>query len=356
MFVARIAAITAAVLLVIWMLMGKDPEPEITADIRLQAPAAVQKVQAEWIEGELMNREVRVSGSTQANRVVQLRAEIKAPVIEIPVKRGTRVKAGDIIMKLDSRDWPAKLAEANALLQQRQLEHKSAQKLHDKGLLSDVQLATANTALANAKAAVSSAKKNLAATIIRAPFDGTIDQRFVELGDLVREGDALLTLLDMSPMLVIGQLAERHVSEVSIGDIAYATLTDGTRIDGKIRHVAAQANDKTRTYAIEMEVINSVVPLSSGLTASLFIPQPPVNAYFVSPALLMLNDSGQMSLKSLSSDNRVVLTPVDLLKASDNGIWVYGPSDTLNLITVGHGFVEEEQVVQPIYASSNNGE
>lgn len=349
-----LASFVLVLVIVVWMLFGiLVPKPEFSNPRPLSLDSGLQRVQVEDMQGQLMQRDVSFSGYTAANRRVELLAEVRGKVIAIHKEKGSTVKQGDLILELDSRDWPARVEQAKANLKQRQLEADSARKLAAKGLSNEAQLAQAQTLLANAQAELTNAQLQLDATHIRAPFAGVVDQRFVEVGDFVRDGTALAVVLDYSPWLVKGQVAERDAASVHIGDIARAELVNGEVINGKIRFISSEADAKTRTFSVEMQATPNKSTLNSGLTARIFVPQPPTYAYFLSPALLVLNDQGKLGLKGIDEKNTVIFIPVDILKADNKGIWVYGNSTNARIITTGQGFVDYGQKVEPVYTAQS---
>lgn len=351
----HVAAIVLALGLIFWMAAGSlSPEQPLPNPRPLVPDHGPQRVQAERLQGSLIQRTVSFSGHTAANRRVELRAEIRGTVIAVHRQKGSQVKRGDLLLELDSRDWPARVQQAEANLKQRRLEARSARELAQKGLANEAQLAQADTLLANAEAELTNARIQLGATRIRAPFDGVVDQRLVEIGDFVREGDALAVMLDFSPWLVTGQVAERDAADIRIGAPAWAELVNGERVEGLIRFISAEADASTRTFTVEMEVQQHDAAISSGLTARIQVPQPETWAYPVSPALLVLNDQGHLGLKGVDERSRVVFLPVNLLKADNKGIWVYGPEADTRIITVGQGFVEYGQTVEAVYPETRS--
>lgn len=348
----HLAALLLFLGMVVWMVSGTiGPEEEFSNPRPLVMESGLKRVQVERMIGVPSKREVTISAHTAANRRVELRSEIRAKVVKINKSKGSFVKKGDVILELDARDWPARLKQAKASLKQRQLEAQSARQLFDKGLANEAQLAQAQTALANAEADVIQNRLQVKATKIRAPFDGIVDQRTIEVGDFVKDGNPVVTVLDFSPYLVVGQVAEQEAANVHIGDPAYAELINGTRVDGRIRFIAAEADPKTRTFAVELEIDNPSGVMTSGLTAKIHVPQQSTSAYHVSPALLILSDEGKLGLKGIDEQHRVVFRPINLLKADNKGIWVYGLGEKADIITVGQGFVSYGEQVEPVFVS-----
>jgi len=346
----HILALLLTFILASWLIIGLSSETEEYINPRpLVMDHGLRKVQVERIQGSLTERLITVSGKTAANRSVELKSEIRSKVKTVHKQKGERVKKGDLIVELDARDWPARVNQTKASLRQYKLEFESAKKLIKKGLYNEAQLAQAETALANARAELTNAQINFAASRITAPFDGIVDQRYVELGDYVKENTSIVKILDFSPYLVTGHVAEKDASFINIGDHAQATLITGDIIKGVIRFIAAEADIQTRTFPIEMEVVNPSGSMTSGLTAKLQIPQPKQFAHKISPALLILDDQGHLGLKGITPDNKVIFHGIDILKAENTGIWITGLEEQTQVITVGQGFVDYGEEVTPVY-------
>lgn len=352
-----IAAIIITLALVIWMLFGAATNGEQYQNPRnLKQDSGLPSVQVKQVKRQIMRPSVRLSGRTSANREVHIKAEISAKVIDIPVKKGAMVKKGDIILKLDPRDWPARVEQAQANLKQRQLEMKSVQNLKKKNLANQAQITRAKTVLANAKADFIQAQRQLDASIIRAPFNGVIDQRQVEIGDFVTPGMHLVSVIDFDPFLIKANIPENEAAQVNQGDKVEARLVDGTPLTGKIIFKSASANPQTRSYALEIEVDSSKHSLSSGMTAEVTVPQKATQALFVSPALLIIDPQGVLGLKAVDENNTVIFLAVDILEAEQDGIWVYGPKSDAKIITVGQGFVDIGDKVAVEYEEINKQE
>lgn len=350
-----LAAIALTLVVIIWMVAGAFSTKAPSANTRpLALDSGLTKVQVQNLKGTMTEREVSFSGTTAANRRVEIRAEGYGKVIAVHKQKGSKVRAGELILELDKRDWPARVEQAKANFKQRQIEANSAKELSNRGLSNEAQLAQAQTLLANAQAELTAAQIQLDATQVRAPFAGIVDERKVEVGDTVQINQALAVVLDFSPYLVKGHVAERDAAEVHIGDKAYAELTNGGRVDGKVRFISSDANPSTRTFAVEIEVTNSNVAMVSGLSARMHVPQPATYAYYLSPALLVLNSQGQLGLKGIDDNNKVIFLPANLLKADDKGVWLYGLGESATVITAGQGFVEYGQKVQPVLATDND--
>lgn len=344
----KVAFVVSAVLFV-WVLVGTlKNETPYENPRKLTQDTGLQSVQVKQLKHEKMRPKIKLSGQTSANREVHIKAEVNAKVIAITLAKGAQVKQGEVILKLDPRDWPARVEQARANLEQQQLEMKSVQNLKKKNLANQAQLTRAKTALANAKANYIQAKRQLDASTIRAPFDGVVDQRQVEVGDFVTAGMPLVKVIDFDPFLVKANAPENVASQIHVGDRAQIALVSGKQVTGKVRFKSASANTQTRSYALEIEVNANEHTLSSGMTAEVVLPQAEIEALFVSPALLIINPKGELGLKAVDKQDKVIFLNVELLEAAQDGVWVYGPSQDARIIVAGQGFVTLGETVQVI--------
>jgi len=97
----------------------------------------------------------------------------------------------------------------------------------------------------------------------------------------------------------------------------------------------------TRTFRIELEVPNPDGKLVSGITAELELPTSTLQAHRISPALLSLDKANRIGLKTVTADSHVKFMPVSIARSSADGLWVSGLPATLDVITIGQGFVRD---------------
>lgn len=295
-----------------------------------------------------MTRELVINGHTEAERAVDIKAETSGRIISVLVEQGSTVAAGDILAEIDMRDREARLAEARARLEQRKIEYSAARALSKKGFRAETNLAGAKSALEEARAQLKAIEIDIANTRIRAPFAGVLETRHVEVGDFVSAGTPIARIIDRDPFLVVGDVTERDVAKVRPGMKARATLVTGQTVEGTVSYVAAEAHAATRTFRVEVEVKDADRTLPVGVTAELRLSTPPEIAVLASPALLSLNDDGKMGVKLVGDDNRVVFHEVSVLSATADGVWLAGLPENARLITVGAGFVEPGDLVNPV--------
>jgi len=297
---------------------------------------------------EEVQRTILVNGETAPARIVRLAAETDGRVVGIGADRGSNVDAGGVIVQLDERDRQARLAQANATVRQREVEYEAREKLKTSSYVSEAQLQEALAALEAARTELRRAELDLDYMTVRAPFDGALQTRAVEIGDFVTVGDPIATFVDNRTIIVSADLSEFDAGQVSVGDEADARLATGETVHGRIRYVAPVADEATRTFTVELEVDNGDGALRAGGTAELRIPGETVFAHRIAPSLLTLDDEGNVGIKIIDDDGRVEFVIADIAIASGDGIWVAGLPPTATIITVGQGFVPDGAVVNAV--------
>lgn len=296
-------------------------------------------------------RTIVLRGRTEADRVVEVRAETTGRVVEIPLEEGALAHKGDLIAVLDGADRAARLAEAKALLQQRQAESEASKRLAEKGFAPKLNLAELAANLALAQAQVKSMEVEVSHLRIEAPIEGVLDDRNAEVGHYLQIADPVATIIDLDPIVLVGYATERDVSQLEIGGPARARLLDGREVVGALRFIAARAESETRTFRIEVEVPNRDYGIRDGLSAELVVPVEDVPAHRVSPAVLTLGPSGEVGVKLVDETDTVRFMPVQILREDASGLWITGISPAARLIVVGQEFVVDGQMVHPVEAN-----
>ncbi len=337
-----------------WILSGQLGEsgPPAQAEdeqvVSISIEEALPQVQVREQVAEPLVREIVVTGQTEANRRVTVRAETAGPVEDVPVARGSQVELGQVIAQIALDDRSARLAEAKALLVQRRLEYNAALTLAEKNFRAETSVAEAKALLDAAKAAVRIVEINISKTTISAPFSGVLDTRPVEVGDFLEVGAEVGTVVDLDPCLMVAQVSEREVDKLLLGGPGSATLVNGTVVEGRISYIAAVAEPATRTFRVELEVANADGSIMEGLTSQVRLPVGAVSAHFVSRALLTLADDGVVGVKAVDDKGIVRFHPVQIVDDAADGVWLTGPPSRFTLITVGQEFVHPGMRVEPV--------
>jgi len=344
-------AFVIALGVVAWVLSDKFPEGDSAAAEQprpTNAAAEVAKtkkqdllVEVRTFVAEPRTQHIELRGRTEASRWVDVRAETAGRVVAINARKGAKINGGTVLVELAMDDREAKLAEAIATVRQREMEYDAAQRLSERGYRASTKVAEAAALLDRAHAAQAQVELDIDNTRIKAPFDGVVELRHVEMGDYVSRNAVVARILDQDPYLVVGQVSELDVPFLKVGDTGVATLATGTTVEGRIRFIATAADDRTRTFRVEMEVPNRDGTLRDGLTAEISIDVDQSMAHHVSSAVLTLNDAGQLGVRGVDAQDVVRFFPVEIVDDTGDGVWLMGLPERVDVITVGQEFVRE---------------
>lgn len=341
-----ILAIIISVILVLWMASGLMQAQEIPQE-KAKHEDIIPKVKVETIYATNISDVIELYGRTEPDRMATLKAEVSGRIEQVLAKRGAQVKRGDIIAQIAMNDLQSQLKRGKALLKQREIEYKGAQRLNAKGYQGEVQLANAVANLESAKAEIKRLELAINNTLIKAPFDGVLNTRYVEQGDYVQSGDNIAMIADLTPLIVTAHATENQVGQLSVGQTAdVKILRQGIR-SGQIRYIASVADEKTNTFKVEITIDNTDNKLLAGLSSEVAIPLTTVSAIKVSPALLALDEKGNIGVKTVI-DNKVIFTPINMVKSESDGIWLTGLGEQADIITLGQGFVRAGDMVEAI--------
>jgi multidrug efflux system membrane fusion protein len=346
-----ITSATITIVIALWLASGHigDGNKSYEAEqdpIVTEAPLASVRVRHQIAEE--VTRNIIVNGRTAPARVVDLNAETDGRVIGVDAERGDRFDAGDVIVRLDERDRRARLAQAEATVKQRELEFAARARLKGDSYVSEAQLQEAEAALESAKAELTRARLDIEYMIIRAPFDGALQERQVEVGDFVKRADPVASVVDDRTLVVRASIAEFDAHFVRKGGAGSARLATGETVHGTIRYIAPVADEATRTFNVELEIDNTDGALKAGMTAELIIPAETIYAQKVSPSLLTLDDEGNLGVKTVNQSGIVEFHIADVAMSSSEGVWIAGLPYSATIITVGQGFVSEGIAVDAV--------
>jgi len=344
------AAFGIAILVTLWLLTGIfkiGGHASDGAQAQTNSPADVPSVRITALLAQPHDATISVRGRTKALHEVDVRAEVAGVIKALHFEKGDRVKLGQVLCEIKLNDRGALAAQAGAQVAQAGKELQVAQELYKEGFRSKTQMAQATAAYEAAKAGASTMNIQLANTRIRAPFDGVIDDRYVDVGDYMQVGDKCAMVIAPEPFLAIGSVSEEEVGKIAVGGKASATLVTGQTVEGHVRFVADHADQTTRTFRVEVELPNPDAALRDGVSADIHIPVSRIPAQKISPGILVLDDSGNVGVRAVSQ-GIVQFLPVHIISDGPDGMWVAGLPSRVNVITVGQEFVTNGERVKTV--------
>ena len=237
------SASIVAGLLFLWLISGllvkptADPESASTVE-SVKATQTLQstlsRVRIELKQSEERTQSVVLRGRTEAKRNVDVTAEISGQVVSRSVERGQQVRRGQLLCEIAVDDRRVAVEEAQAALEQAEIENEGSLELAARGLLSEVAIAASAARREAAEAHLKRQMLNLARTQITAPFDGVVEDLQLDEGDYAMPGDACVTLIDLDPMLVSAQVTEEQVEYLRVGSLVKGSTRIGRPLEGAL--------------------------------------------------------------------------------------------------------------------------
>jgi len=304
------AALAAAALLVL-AACGKesDAAQEKAPEGITLTPDAVAMVQVQEIRTG-----PQLSGTLSAEREAQVRAQVGGQVLEVYADQGQAVRSGQPLARIDASGLTDAASSAATQVRSAELSVEVAQRnyerartLNQAGAMSDRDLETARTQLAQAQAGVAgarstraSASKQLGNTTVRAPITGVVAMRPVSAGDIVQPGAQLFTVVDPHSMRLEANVPADQLGQLHIGSVVRFTVNGypGRTFTGTVQRISPAADPATRQVPVTVTIPNAEGTLVSGLFAEgrvestvrqgILVPTSAVDERGVAPAVLRL--------------------------------------------------------------------
>lgn len=346
-------AATLVVLIVGWMGSGfvlPAEQKERTVIRKELKPVAVAVTNS---TAKTVTQFFQAEGQALPDRDTSLRAQISGDIAEVLVVKGQDVAAGDIIARFDPANNEAEANRTAEELIRAQREFDNAMQLLERGVATQDRVTQARAALASAQAQVIAVEQAADTLVITAPFDGRIETLNLDEGEYVSAGTDVGRLVDITPLTVAIQVPQQSLTLLDVGQPATVRFITGEERTGTVTFVGTSAASETRTFLAEIEVANDDGAIPAGISAEVIIPTGEARAHFLSPSIVSLDTEGALGVKTVNSDNLVEFFPIQIVKAQIDGIWVKGLPETVDVISVGQGYVNEDEIVAPSAGEMN---
>jgi len=252
---------------------------------------------------QTLERTAEMQGALFARESATISSEVEGRIAEVDADFGDPVKAGQVMLRIDPREYQLKVGTGQAALNQARARlanssarYYRAQQLKNERTISAEQFDELAAALGVDKAdaeaaekALALARKKLTDTEIKAPFGGSVQRRMVALGEYVAPGKQLYELIATDPIRLRSPLPERLVPLAQVGMPIRLTIDakPGAHYLGAITRIAPALDESTRTLLIEAEVANPDHALKPGFFAHVTIDLGRDTALFVPGAAVL---------------------------------------------------------------------
>jgi RND family efflux transporter MFP subunit len=337
------------VLLLLWLAGKFEPKVPPTSP----APAAAASI--DWpvvpVEVRRLPRTETAVGSIRAVHETSIGSKLLARVVEVNLKAGQKVKQGEVLVRLDDSDLQARLQQAKAALASATAAHeqaisdeKRARQLIESKALSQQEFERAATALRAAEAELRRARETInevQATLewatIRAPMDGIVIDKKVDVGDTVVPGQVVVTLFDPKRMQLVANVRESLAQRLQVGQ-SISVRVEGLNKEctGTVSEIVPEAQSASRTFQVKV-----TGPCPAGVYTGMFgrILIPLEEELVLVIPQRAVRRVGQLELVDIVSDGRVVRRAVRTGRLFGNDVEVLS------------GLRDGEQVVCPASAT-----
>jgi membrane fusion protein (multidrug efflux system) len=242
------------------------------------------------VQPQQWDAQLNAVGSLTAVQGVTVAAETPGKIVAIAFQPGINVRAGELLLRQDTSIEEARLpgAEANVVLAKVTLDRARA-------LLAEQAVAQSeyDTALADhsqAVAEVEQLKAAIAKKTIRAPFSGRLGIRLVNLGQILKEGEAIVSLQTLDPIFADFALPQQSLARLQAGDPVRVTIDafPGELFAGKITAINAEVDVATRNIRLQATIANPKEQLRPGMFARVAVGLPGRNEMLALPATAVL--------------------------------------------------------------------
>jgi membrane fusion protein, multidrug efflux system len=233
---------------------------------------------------------VTAVGSLDAVQGVTITAEVTGKVARIAFAPGSRVAAGDLLVQQDVSAETAQLRSAEATAELARINFRRAEKLLPENVISQSDYDNNRAQLTQAVAEVENIKAVIAKKTIRAPFTGRLGIRLVNLGQVINEGQAIVTLQSLDPIFANFQVPQQQLARIRQGLEVRVTsdALPGQVINGKITAVNPEVDAATRNIRVQATLSNPDEQLRPGMYATVAVVLPERNDVLAIPATAVL--------------------------------------------------------------------
>ncbi|MEJ2405232.1 MAG: efflux RND transporter periplasmic adaptor subunit [Candidatus Thiodiazotropha sp.] len=258
------------------------------AGMQMQMPP--ETVTATQVRSERWADTVSATGSLVAVQGVTVSAELGGKVSRIAFESGDRVKAGDLLVRLDTTAEEAQLRSAEAAAKLARINLDRNQDLRKNHTISQADLDTAEANFKQATAQVDNVRATIEKKTITAPFAGLLGLRQVNLGQIVEQGTPVVTLQTLDPIYIDFSLPQQRYASLSVGSTVQITTdaAPGEVFEGRILAINPEIDTLTRSVRIRAVMANRGEHLRAGMFANVEVVLPHEEDYLIIPATSVL--------------------------------------------------------------------
>ncbi len=199
---------------------------------------------------------IETNGTLEAENEVDIIARVSAPIVELGAEEGMAVRKDQVVARLEEDELRARLEISRVALAEAELAYERARQLREQQLISAEEYEQARSRFETARAELEGNQIQLGYTVIRAPFDGLIVERYVDFAQQVAANSPLFRISDFNPLLCPIQVPERDLPRLEPGQQAYVEVEawKGERFSASVLRISPVVDAATGTIKVTLEV------------------------------------------------------------------------------------------------------
>lgn len=320
-------------------------------------------VLARKVEPEKAKKDVNCYGYLESENNLNYQSEVRGNVEKIFVKEKQMVKEGQLLMILDSKFTANSYVSMKSILETKKLQYGAIKKLYEQGLESKGNLKNMEADLENANSNFESIKKAYNGLIVKAPFDGYIDNITKKEGSQINTGDLLFTLERTDAMQVKCDVQNLLVDEVEVGEKTRIYLGGNEMASGKLAVIGDSIDVYSGSRSILVNNIKSIEGFEDYVKPGVSVmmkleAKAQKDVYKISAEALETTKTGAFMVKVLNpKDKSVSYKNVIIYNEIDGLDYVFGLEDGDLVVERGHEFVDvgEKGIKYSVLNDKNEG-
>jgi len=231
-----------------------------------RAPSATPVILARVVDAPFSDR-LAALGTAVANESVTLTANRSDLVEKVHFNDGQQVAEGEVLLELQAAEERSMLAEAKAMLAERETAHQRAVELNEQGIAPEREVQTAQALMSAARSRVQTLEVAIRDHVVRAPFAGVLGLRRVSVGSLLQSTTVIATLDDLSVVKVDFTIPETWLAAVRVGQPveARSDAWPGELFAGEVSAIDTRLDRRTRSATVRAVVDNAALKLRPGM-------------------------------------------------------------------------------------------
>lgn len=315
----------------------KDETPAIPVETAVAATGSVSAIYSG-------------TASLEAEQQASVVAKVGGVVTQLMVEEGTKVRAGQVLAKLDDSRMKLELDRARANLGKLEQEYSRNLQLHEKGLVSADAYERIKFDLDALKAQYELAKLDQDYTSIRAPIDGVVSERLIKVGNMVTINQPVFVVTDFDPLLASLFVPERELDKLRAQQRAIVTADalPEQRFTAKIDRISPTVDPKTGTFKVTVAVADPTRHLKPGMFGRIDITYDVRNNTLLVPRAAVLQEDAESAVFVVKEGVAVRRTVTTGYTTNGSIEVVSGLSVGDTVVTVGQTSLKDGAKVTPV--------